>query len=56
MLWDFDPTNGIVPQGDHVRVAVGRNYVDATPTAGTLFVGGGWETLDVDVRVVPVDG
>ncbi len=52
----FDPTNGIVPQGDHVRVAVGRNYVDATPTAGTLFVGGGWETLDVDVRVVPVDG
>ncbi len=49
----FDPTNGIVPQGDHVRVAVGRSYVDATPTSGTIYVGGGGETLEVDVRVVP---
>ncbi len=49
----FDPTNGIVPQADHVRVAVGRSYIDATPTAGTLYVGGGGETLEVDVRVVP---
>ena len=51
----FDPTNGIVPQGDHVRVAIGRNYVDATPTSGTLYVGGGGETLEVDVRVTPRD-
>lgn len=47
----FDPTNGTVTQTDHVRVAVGRNYVDATPTSGTLWVGGEGETLDVDVRV-----
>jgi transglutaminase-like putative cysteine protease len=47
----FDPTNGILTQTDHVRVAVGRNYVDATPTSGTIFVGGGGETLSVDVRV-----
>lgn len=47
----FDPTNGILTQTDHVRVAVGRNYVDATPTSGTIYVGGGRETLEVDVRV-----
>jgi transglutaminase-like putative cysteine protease/predicted glutamine amidotransferase len=50
----FDPTNGIITQTDHIRVAVGRNYVDATPTSGTIFVGGGRETLEVDVRVDPV--
>jgi transglutaminase-like putative cysteine protease/predicted glutamine amidotransferase len=49
----FDPTNGILTQTDHVRVAVGRNYLDATPTSGTIFVGGGGETLSVDVRVDP---
>jgi transglutaminase-like putative cysteine protease/predicted glutamine amidotransferase len=49
----FDPTNGILTQTDHVRVAVGRNYLDATPTSGTIFVGGGGETLSVDVRVEP---
>lgn len=46
----FDPTNGVLTQTDHVRVAVGRSYVDATPTSGTIFVGGGGETLEVDVR------
>jgi len=49
----FDPTNGILTQTDHIRVAVGRNYIDATPTSGTIFVGGGAETLSVDVRVEP---
>jgi len=52
----FDPTNGILTQTDHVRVAVGRNYRDATPTSGTIFVGGGAETLSVDVRVEPHEG
>lgn len=50
----FDPTNGVLTQTDHVRVAVGRNYVDATPTSGTIYVGGGGETLTVDVMVQPV--
>ncbi|HEV8246475.1 MAG TPA: transglutaminase family protein, partial [Polyangiaceae bacterium] len=49
----LDPTNGIVTQTEHVRVAVGRNYVDASPTAGTLFEGGGMETLWVEVSVEP---
>jgi transglutaminase-like putative cysteine protease len=52
----FDPTNGTLTQTDHVRVAVGRNYRDATPTSGTIFVGGGAEVLAVDVRVEPHEG
>jgi transglutaminase-like putative cysteine protease/predicted glutamine amidotransferase len=51
----FDPTNGILTQTQHVRVAVGRNYVDATPTSGAIYVGGGGETLEVEVRVEPID-
>ncbi|HLM73104.1 MAG TPA: class II glutamine amidotransferase, partial [Polyangiaceae bacterium] len=51
----FDPTNGVLTQTSHIRVAVGRSYVDATPTSGTIFVGGGGETLEVNVRVEPVD-
>jgi transglutaminase-like putative cysteine protease len=47
----FDPTNGILPQTDHVRVAHGRSYIDATPTSGTIYVGGGPETMQADVRV-----
>jgi transglutaminase-like putative cysteine protease/predicted glutamine amidotransferase len=46
----FDPTNGVLTQTDHVRVAVGRNYIDATPTSGTLYVGGGAEKLEIEVR------
>jgi transglutaminase-like putative cysteine protease/predicted glutamine amidotransferase len=49
----FDPTNGVLTQTEHVRVAVGRNYRDATPTSGTIYVGGGGETLEVDVTVEP---
>jgi transglutaminase-like putative cysteine protease/predicted glutamine amidotransferase len=49
----FDPTNGILTQTEHIRVAVGRNYRDATPTSGVIYVGGGGETLEVEVRVTP---
>jgi transglutaminase-like putative cysteine protease/predicted glutamine amidotransferase len=47
----FDPTNGVITQTNHVRVAVGRKYIDATPTSGTLYVGGGGETLSVEVSL-----
>ncbi len=47
----FDPTNGIAAGLDHVRVAVGRNYRDATPTSGTIFHGGKGESLETSVRV-----
>lgn len=49
----LDPTNGILTQTEHVRVAVGRNYRDATPTGGTIYVGGGGERLAVEVTVEP---
>ncbi len=47
----FDPTNGILTQTDHVRVACGRAYADATPTSGTIFLGGGTEHLEATVAV-----
>ncbi len=47
----FDPTNGCMVTQDHIRVACGRNYRDATPTSGTIFKGGGTETLRVDVKM-----
>ncbi len=47
----FDPTNGVVTQTSHVRVAVGRSWRDATPTSGVIYLGGAGETLEVDVRV-----
>jgi transglutaminase-like putative cysteine protease len=47
----LDPTNGIYVTVDHIRVATGRNYRDATPTSGVIKAGGGGEKLDVSVRV-----
>lgn len=48
----LDPTNGIQVGANHVRVACGRNYRDATPTSGTIYRGGGGtETLMTSVRV-----
>jgi transglutaminase-like putative cysteine protease len=46
----FDPTNGVLPQTNHVRVAYGRHYRDATPTAGTLY-GKAQEQMTVEVEV-----
>lgn len=50
----LDPTNGIQVGPNHVRVACGRNYRDATPTSGTVYGGGGTETLTISVRVEDV--
>ncbi|AUX46192.1 transglutaminase [Sorangium cellulosum] len=50
----FDPTNGVLTGLDHVRVGYGRNYLDATPTAGTLFTAAA-ETMTVDVAVAEVE-
>jgi len=46
----FDPTNGILPNLDHVRVGYGRNYRDTAPTMGTLYSPAN-ETMSVDVEV-----
>lgn len=50
----FDPTNGVLPSTDHIRMAVGRHYRDTAPIAGTLYSSAG-ETLSVDVEVSPLE-
>jgi transglutaminase-like putative cysteine protease len=47
----FDPTNGVLASTHHIRVAYGRHYRDATPTAGTLY-SSALETMTIGVEVV----
>ncbi len=51
----YDPTNGVRVGADHVRVAAGRNYRDATPTSGVIYRGGKKETLTTKVEVVELE-
>jgi transglutaminase-like putative cysteine protease len=46
----LDPTHNRATGPDYVRVAVGRDYADATPARG-VFQGGAHETLEVRVRI-----
>ena len=46
---DLDPTNNLVPNSGHVRLAVGRDFGDVTPLRGVIR-GGGRHTLAVGVR------
>lgn len=50
----FDPTNGTLPNLDHVRVAVGRYYRDTSPVEGTLY-SSATETMRIQVQVTDVD-
>jgi transglutaminase-like putative cysteine protease len=47
---DFDPTNGLIVQDEHVTVAYGRDYSDVSPVSGVL-IGGGAHTVAVSVDV-----
>jgi transglutaminase-like putative cysteine protease len=47
---DFDPTNGIMPSGEHITVAHGRDYDDVSPISGVLL-GGSAQEIDVAVDV-----
>jgi len=49
---DLDPTNNIMPQGQHVVMSYGRDYSDVPPVKG-LTVGSGSHKLDVAVDVIP---
>lgn len=51
---DFDPTNDLLPNTDHITVAWGRDYSDVAPIRG-MFVGGGQHRLSVSVDVLPYD-
>jgi transglutaminase-like putative cysteine protease len=46
----FDPTNNVMAQGRHIRVAVGRDYADVPPTRGT-FKGDAVSELAIAVSV-----
>ena len=48
---DFDPTNKMRTDIDHITLAWGRDYADVPPVQG-VFVGGGQTALDVAVDVV----
>lgn len=50
---DFDPTNGILPVGEHITLAYGRDYEDISPISGVLL-GGGDQAMSVAVDVEPV--
>lgn len=47
----YDPTNGCLVAQDHIRVACGRHYRDATPTSGTVYAKNSIEKLSVNVTV-----
>ena len=47
---DFDPTNGSMPQTEHISIAFGRDYDDVSPISGVLL-GGGRHTVSVAVDV-----
>ncbi|MFK7770459.1 MAG: transglutaminase N-terminal domain-containing protein [Mariniblastus sp.] len=48
--FDFDPTNNMIPQTDHVTVGWGRDYSDVCPIQG-VFTGGGQTVMKVSVDV-----
>jgi len=51
----FDPTNSLVADDRHIRVAVGRDYDDVPPTHG-VYKGRADNDLAVAVQVTPSDG
>jgi transglutaminase-like putative cysteine protease len=50
----LDPTNDMIPRDGHVTLAWGRDYGDVTPVKG-IALGGGEQTVQVEVRVVPAE-
>lgn len=50
----LDPTNNIIANEHHVRLAVGRNFSDCSPVKG-VYKGGAAHTLKVDVTVGNAD-
>jgi transglutaminase-like putative cysteine protease len=49
----LDPTNAVLPQEDHVMLAVGRDYTDVAPVDGVIL-GSGDQRMEVSVSVTPV--
>ncbi|MER2493870.1 transglutaminase family protein [Catenovulum sediminis] len=48
---DFDPTNNVLPNEQHITLAVGRDFADVTPLKGIVFGGGSHQlSVAVDMR------
>ncbi len=50
----FDPTNNLIADDHHIRVAIGRDYNSVPPTRG-VFKGDAESELSVAVQVLPVE-
>ncbi|WP_313953173.1 transglutaminase family protein [Accumulibacter sp.] len=50
---DFDPTNNVLPDTQHITLAWGRDFADVSPLRGVIL-GGGAHELDVAVTVTPI--
>jgi transglutaminase-like putative cysteine protease len=50
---DFDPTNNLIPNVEHITVGWGRDYGDVSPING-FIVGGGAHQVAVAVDVSPI--
>ena len=50
---DFDPTNGVAVDVDHITVGWGRDYYDVAPVRGVIL-GGGQQGITVSVDVEPL--
>ncbi|THD38385.1 MAG: transglutaminase family protein [Sphingomonas sp.] len=49
----LDPTNGIWMAGDHIVMAIGRDYAEIAPIDG-IVLGSGAQKMEVSVDVAPV--
>ncbi|HVY66333.1 MAG TPA: transglutaminase family protein [Gammaproteobacteria bacterium] len=52
---DFDPTNNLIPDVEHITLGWGRDYGDVSPING-FIVGGGAHQVAVAVDVNPLPG
>lgn len=51
---DFDPTNNLLPDTEHITLAWGRDFGDVSPLRGVIL-GGDAHTPDVAVTVTPYE-
>ena len=49
---DFDPTNKVIPDTEHIAIAWGRDFGDVSPQRGVIL-GGGSHKIKVGVTVTP---
>jgi transglutaminase-like putative cysteine protease len=52
---DFDPTNRVIPDTEHIAIAWGRDFGDVSPQRGVIL-GGNRHRIKVSVTVTPVSG